>query len=219
MNQHFPDRLSAIKNFRGSIYQACVVCRVYTDFYFESLSVMTDGKSYRQNVSIFAYVCSLLGFSVDGGYDSSGWGSDLLLGLLSQVLADIGGGVGAFQFGLFPLSLTVGIWLSWSWWLLFDCWRCGGWGLWNSDLRRVQVDTVGWGMVVSVGPRHCVKELGRHKEMIFSLKIPLQYEMTQNISCLNICYLHPAIWKAWYTPTHLLTPCSGQGLPLWNKHT
>lgn len=26
------------------------------------------------------------------------------------------------------------------------------------------MDTVGWGMVVSVGPRHCVKELGKNGE-------------------------------------------------------
>lgn len=105
---------------------------------------------------------SLLGVSVDGGYDSSsGWGGGLLLCLLSQVLADIGRGVGAFQFRLLLLSFTVGIRLSWLRWFLFDCWWCGGWGLGNSDLRGVQVDTIGWGVVVSVGPRHSVKELAK----------------------------------------------------------
>lgn len=111
--------------------------------------------SYHHNTSV-----ALLGLSVDGGYDSSsGRGGGLLLGLLSQVLADIGRGVGAFQFRLLPLSLRVDVRLSWLWWFLLDCWRCGGRGLGNGDLRRVQVHAVGWRMVVSVGPRHCVKEL------------------------------------------------------------
>lgn len=102
----------------------------------------------------------VLGFSVDGGDDSSGGrGRGLLLGLLSQVLADIRGRVGAFQFRLLPLSVTVGVWLSGSWWFLFGCRWCGGWGLRNGDLRRVQVDSVGRGVVVSVGPCHCVQEL------------------------------------------------------------
>lgn len=45
---------------------------------------------------------ALLGLSVDGGCDSGGGGS-FLLGLVSQVLGDIGGGVGAFQFRLLPV--------------------------------------------------------------------------------------------------------------------
>lgn len=127
----------------------------------------TNHTKHRENESIFAsceiYLCALLGLSVDGGYDSSsGRGSGLLLGLLSQVLADIRGRVGAFQFRLLPLLFAVGVRLSWLWWFLFDCWWCGGWGLGNGDLRRVQVDTVGWGMVVSVGPRHYVKELAKN---------------------------------------------------------
>lgn len=109
-------------------------------------------------------VCVLLVLSVEGGFDSSGGrGGGLLLGLLSQLLADVRGGVGAFQFRLFPLSFTVGVWFSWSRWFLFDRWRRGGWGLGNSDLRRVQVDTVGRGVVVSVGPCHCVEELTRNR--------------------------------------------------------
>lgn len=106
------------------------------------------------------HLCALLVFSVDGGYDSgSARGGSLLLGLLSQVLADVRGGVRAFKFGLLPLSFTVDIWLSWLWRFLFDCRRCGGRGLGNSDLRRVQVDTIGRGVVVSVSSCHCVKEL------------------------------------------------------------
>lgn len=54
----------------------------------------------------------------------------------------------------------VGVGFSWLRWFLFDCRRCGRWGLGNGDLRRVQVDAIGWGVVVSVGPRHCVEELG-----------------------------------------------------------
>lgn len=108
---------------------------------------------------------SLLGVPVNGGYYSSrGWGGGLLLSLLSQVLAYIGGGVGAFQLGLLTLPITTGIQLCWLRWFLFDCGWCGGWGLGNYDLGRVQVDPIGWGMVVSVGPRHCVKELGRNME-------------------------------------------------------
>lgn len=109
------------------------------------------------------YLYALLGFSVDGGYNSSSrLCSGFLLHLLSQVLADIRRGVGTFQFGLFPLSFTVCVWLSWFGWFLLNCWRCGGWGLGNSDLGRVQVDSVGWGMVVTVGSGHCVKELGKN---------------------------------------------------------
>lgn len=103
----------------------------------------------------------LLGLPVDGGYDRSSWGDGLLLGLVSQVLADIRGGVGAFQFGMLTVFFTAGIRLGWLRWFLFGCWRCGGWGLGNSDLWGVQVDLIGWGMVVSVGSRHYVKELGR----------------------------------------------------------
>lgn len=105
---------------------------------------------------------SLLGVPVDGGYDSSSsWGDGLLLGLLSQVLADIGGGVGAFQFRMLAILFTTGIRLGWLRWFLFDRRRCGGWGLGNGDLWGVQVDLIGWGMVVSVGSRNYVKELGR----------------------------------------------------------
>lgn len=112
---------------------------------------------------IIKYLSALLGFSVDGGYNSSsGLGSGFLLHLLSQLLADIRRGVRALQFRLFPLSFTVCVWLSWSRWFLLGCWRCGWWGLGNSDLRRVQVDSVGWGMVVSVGSCHCIKELDRN---------------------------------------------------------
>lgn len=115
------------------------------------------------SVSITKHLCSLLCVPVNGGYDSgSGWGGGLFLGLLSQVLADIGGGVGAFQFRLLPLPFVTGIWLSCLRCFLFDCWWCGGWGLGNGDLRGVQVDAIGWGMVVSVGPRHCVKELAKN---------------------------------------------------------
>lgn len=40
------------------------------------------------------HLCASLGVSVDGGYDSSSdRGRGLLLGLLSQVLTDIRGGV------------------------------------------------------------------------------------------------------------------------------
>lgn len=113
------------------------------------------------HISVIKHLCASLSVSVDGGYDSSrGRGRDLLLGLLSQVLTDIGGGVRAFQFRLLPLLFMVGIGFSWLRWFLFDCRWCGGWGLGNGDLRRVQVDAIGWGVVVSVGPRHCVEELG-----------------------------------------------------------
>ncbi|KAF3832861.1 hypothetical protein F7725_026526 [Dissostichus mawsoni] len=59
------------------------------------------------------------------------------------VLGDIGGGVGAFQFRFLPVLVLGGLWLSGPRGFLFNCWRRGGGGLGNSDLRRVQVDTVG----------------------------------------------------------------------------
>lgn len=103
---------------------------------------------------------TLLGVSVDGGYDNgSGWGGGLFLSLLSQLLANVWGGIGALQFGLFLFPLVAGVWLSWLWWLLFDRGWSGRWCLRNRDLRGVQVDTIGRGMVVSVCPSHCVEEL------------------------------------------------------------
>lgn len=46
------------------------------------------------HISVIKHLCASLGVSVDGGYDSSsGRGRGLLLGLLSQVLTDIRGGV------------------------------------------------------------------------------------------------------------------------------
>lgn len=111
------------------------------------------------------HVCSLLGVPVNGGYySSSGWDGGLLLGLLSQVLAYIRGGVGAFQLGLLTLPFTIGIRPCWLRWFLLDCGWCGGWGLGNRDLGRVQVDPIGWGMVVSVCPSHCVEELVKNME-------------------------------------------------------
>lgn len=107
----------------------------------------------------------LLGVPVDCGYDSSsGWSDSLLLGFLSQVLTDVGGGVGAFQFRLLPLSFTTGIRLGWLSWFLLGCRWCGRWGLGNGNFRGVKVDTIGRGMVVAVGPRHSVKKLAKRKE-------------------------------------------------------
>lgn len=103
--------------------------------------------------------CALLGLSVDGGYGSRDGGGGLLLGLLPQVLADIRGGVGAFQLGLLPLPLAVRVRLGRP--RLSLCgggWRGGG-RLGNTDLRGVQVDAVGRGVVVAVGAGHYVQEL------------------------------------------------------------
>lgn len=146
---------------------------------------------------------------------------------LSQVLADIGGGVGTFQFRLLLLSFTAGIRLSRLRWFLFDCRWCGGWGLGNGDLRGVQVDTIGWGVVVTVGPRHCIQELVKNMQKVTNMhkhigffSITFLSLITKNQlhrSGLNRRYLHPTIREAWYTPTHLLTPCSCQGLPLWKQ--
>lgn len=110
-------------------------------------------------------LAALLGVSVDSGYDSrSGWGGGLFLGLLPQILADVWGGIGALQFGLLLFSLVAGVRLSWLWRLLFDCGWSGRWRLRHRDLRGVQVDPISWGMVVSVCPGHCVKELTKKEK-------------------------------------------------------
>lgn len=115
------------------------------------------------NLSSTKHPSGLLGVPVDCGYDSSSGRSDnLLLGLLSQVLADIGGRVGPFQFRLLPLSFTTGIWLSW---FLLGCRWCGRGGLGNGHFRGVKVNAIGRRMVVSVSPRHSVKKLAKKVEI------------------------------------------------------
>lgn len=53
-----------------------------------------DHVKIRVHISVMKHLCASLGVSVDGGYDSSSdRGRGLLLGLLSQVLTDIRGGV------------------------------------------------------------------------------------------------------------------------------
>lgn len=124
------------------------------------LNTVTSDVGLENNFSVL--VCLLLGLSVDGGYDGgSGRGGGLLLRLLSQVLADIRGGVRAFQLRLLLLSLIFGVGLCRSCLFLFDRWRRRGWSLGNGDLWGVQVDAVGRGVVVPVGPRHCVEELAK----------------------------------------------------------
>lgn len=113
------------------------------------------------NLNSTKHPSPLLGVPVDCGYDSSGgWSDSLLLGLLSQVLTDVGGGVGAFEFRLLPLSFATAIWLSW---FQLGCWWCGRWCLGNGDFRGVKVDTIGRGMVISVCSCHSVKKLAKKK--------------------------------------------------------
>lgn len=100
----------------------------------------------------------LLGVPVDGGCDGSGGlGRRLLLRLLLQLLADVGGGVRALEFRLLPV--TVGIRLGRLRRFLLDCGRRGRRRLGNGHFGGVQVDAVGGGVVVSVGPGHRVQEL------------------------------------------------------------
>lgn len=176
------------------------------------------------NLSSTRHPSPLLGVPVDCGHDSSsGWSNSLLLGLFSQVLTDVGGGVGTFQFRLLPLSFMTGIWLSCLSWFLLGCRRCGRWGLGNGNFRGVKVDTIGGGMVISVGPRYSVKKLAKKKKNRNSalnkkcrmLKC-FHFEQIKLDQIPIYAYLHPTIWKTRDTPTHLLTPSSCQGLPLRN---
>lgn len=84
-------------------------------------------------------------------------GGRLLLRLLLQLLANVRGGVGALEFRL--LSLAVGIRFGRLRRFVFDCGRRGRRRLGNGHLGGVEVDAVGGGVVVPVGPGHCVQEL------------------------------------------------------------
>ena len=107
---------------------------------------------YAHVLSLPHTLCHILGLSVDGGC-----GGGLLLALVTQVLGDVRGRVGALELGLLAVRLYLGVLRR----LLLGRGRgCLG----HAHLRGVQVHPVGRGVVVPVRASHCVQKLDQEKE-------------------------------------------------------